>query len=492
MAPDDRDRTFEKALSRHLRSSASPSAGPKGFDVSSRESCPDPETLAAYHDGSLSPEERVLWKQHVVDCENCQLVLAHLETPLEIPVHVADKQSVAASQRPASAAPVAPPAVIARPRRPPSMRWLWLVPAGAAAAGLIAWISLNQQKPLPLTQPAPVEVAENRTAPSAAPASGADARVAPPEHKALQNKEPQNREKDQARHSVGGLAPTSSTARDDAAKTSNNRAQLTQQAPSPYSAGSAALSHGPSLSAQKQQQQQGSSFGRPTGASVLDQKKSAAATSPKPQPSTNQAAPSVSAPAEPSFLAEDTVTPPPAVPPAPSSSPPAATGAAGDAGAAKAGNTVSVSTMNETVEVVSPSELRKSLRLAALQDPHVFGAPDRKHFWRVGPVGLLEFSGNKGDKWKPQVSAVTTDLVAGFAPSAKVAWVVGRSGTILRTTDGGVLWIKLTSPEPGDLAGVIATDAMNAKVWFVPDEETHVSKTYQTTDGGATWSMVLN
>jgi photosystem II stability/assembly factor-like uncharacterized protein len=148
--------------------------------------------------------------------------------------------------------------------------------------------------------------------------------------------------------------------------------------------------------------------------------------------------------------------------------------------------------MNETVEVVSPSELRKSLRLAALQDPHVFGAPDRKHFWRVGPVGLLEFSGNKGDKWKPQVSAVTTDLVAGFAPSAKVAWVVGRSGTILRTTDGGVLWIKLTSPEPGDLAGVIATDAMNAKVWFVPDEETHVSKTYQTTDGGATWSMVLN
>src|SRR5580693_6047590 len=89
MASDDRDRTFEKALARQLRSSASADA--KAFAGApadpSGEFCPDPETLAAYHEGSLSPEERNLWKQHVVSCDHCQLVLAHLATPLDIPVH---------------------------------------------------------------------------------------------------------------------------------------------------------------------------------------------------------------------------------------------------------------------------------------------------------------------------------------------------------------------------------------------------------------------
>src|SRR5271154_3932537 len=93
MAPDDRDRIFEKALARYLRSAA-----PSGTDGNALEGtriersidplvelCPDAEILAAYHDGALSSEERNLWKQHVLGCDSCQIVLAHLATPLEIP-----------------------------------------------------------------------------------------------------------------------------------------------------------------------------------------------------------------------------------------------------------------------------------------------------------------------------------------------------------------------------------------------------------------------
>ena len=62
MAPDDRDRTFEKALARHLRSAASSGTdgnAPGGTPVERSidalvELCPDAEILAAYHDGSLS------------------------------------------------------------------------------------------------------------------------------------------------------------------------------------------------------------------------------------------------------------------------------------------------------------------------------------------------------------------------------------------------------------------------------------------------------
>jgi hypothetical protein len=53
MAPDDRDRTFEKALSRHLRPGASQPA------------CPDAEVLAAYHDQLLSPQQMLSIEQHI-------------------------------------------------------------------------------------------------------------------------------------------------------------------------------------------------------------------------------------------------------------------------------------------------------------------------------------------------------------------------------------------------------------------------------------------
>ena len=128
------------------------------------------------------------------------------------------------------------------------------------------------------------------------------------------------------------------------------------------------------------------------------------------------------------------------------------------------------------------------MRAAALQNPHVFWAPDEKQAWRIGPAGSLEHSKDKGATWTPQISGVYTDLLAGSAPSGKVCWIVGASGTILRTTDGGTHWTKLDSPVTNDLTGIRATDAMHAQIWFVPDQQTGVIKTYQTTDGGATWS----
>jgi len=53
MPSDDRDRQLEKALVRHLRSDAIDAA------------CPDAETLAAYHERTLSLEEMAQWKQHI-------------------------------------------------------------------------------------------------------------------------------------------------------------------------------------------------------------------------------------------------------------------------------------------------------------------------------------------------------------------------------------------------------------------------------------------
>ena len=59
MAPDERDRSFDKALVRHLRaeSSLQDSANSPSRGFGAAGECPDPETLAAYHERSLLPEE---------------------------------------------------------------------------------------------------------------------------------------------------------------------------------------------------------------------------------------------------------------------------------------------------------------------------------------------------------------------------------------------------------------------------------------------------
>lgn len=496
MAPDERDRNFEKALARHLRSSASSDGGANalaGVPAERKvELCPDPEILAAYHDGALSSEEGNLWKQHVVGCERCQLVLAHLETPLDIPVNLETNENVADPKQPVSSDRNASPAHIARPSAAHNLRWLWLVPVGAIAATLIVWVSLKEPKPLQVAPTPSVEVAENRQPQSAAPSSKA-ARVIPNE-----DSENERKEKDQP----DAPSVAASASRDLASKSPQKQIQLTQQ--SPFQA-AAKPSHGPFLSQQKQEQQQtmhavpgaaGALLGKkldtqvsPSAGDRLNDAQRLKATPPPPPPPP---------PSEPSFLADGSV-------PQPAAGKPASVGGAAPAPApapasnvaapkTESANADAISALTESVEVSaapqSAANGRGMMRAAALQNPHVFWAPGEKQAWRIGPAGSLEHSKDKGVNWTPQISGVYTDLLAGSAPSAKVSWIVGASGTILRTIDGGTHWIKLDSPITNNLTGVRATDAMHAWIWFVPDPPTGVLKTYQTADGGHTWFSV--
>lgn len=486
MASDDRDRTFEKALARHLRTSASSSPDARA------ELCPDPEILAAYHEGSLASEERNLWKQHVLSCDNCQLVLAHLATPLDIPVNLETDENVLVAQQRVSSARTASSVPLARPSPPHSLRWLWLVPAGAIAATLIAWVSLQERKPVHVAPSSPVEVAENRQSPAVTPST-------PP---AVSR---EREEKDRA--DAPSSAPADSAIGDLVSKQPRNQVQLTQQSPFPAAA---KPTHRPYLSAQKQEQQIGRIAAGSAGA--FDQKKLDAQAAPNAIGGRIAGAPAQQIPvpalppppaplssSESSFLADGSLSAPSAGKVAPSA--PASNISVPKA---KAENVDAISAANETVEVSaapeSPAKTRVQdhaqdhamMRAAALQNPHVFWAPGGKQAWRVGPAGSLQHSNDKGLNWDPQISGVYTDLLAGFAPSAKICWIVGSSGTILRTTDGGTHWSKLDSPVTNDLTGIRATDALHAWIWFVPDLQTRLISTFQTSDGGRTWSPAPN
>ena len=120
---DDRERSFENALARHLR----PDAQHAG--------CSDPETLAAYHEQSLAPEYMASMQAHLSDCPRCQQILAQLQATDEIPLPAVNlaQPKTAAVQR----------GIRIIPGRKPTL-WRWVAPVGALAAGLLVWVTAHE------------------------------------------------------------------------------------------------------------------------------------------------------------------------------------------------------------------------------------------------------------------------------------------------------------------------------------------------------------
>jgi hypothetical protein len=115
MPRDDREQNFDKALARSFRSSGAP----HGNDAND---CLDAETLAAYHERLLDPEEMAQRKTHIASCERCQEILAQLEATDTIPVE-ADRELLLdqivldiPETEPAAAIPEAAPVAPPQPR----------------------------------------------------------------------------------------------------------------------------------------------------------------------------------------------------------------------------------------------------------------------------------------------------------------------------------------------------------------------------------------
>jgi photosystem II stability/assembly factor-like uncharacterized protein len=79
-------------------------------------------------------------------------------------------------------------------------------------------------------------------------------------------------------------------------------------------------------------------------------------------------------------------------------------------------------------------------------------------------------------------SGVTTDFLAASAPSNDVCWIVGKSGTIVRTLDSGAHWHLINPPSRDNFTAVSASDSNTAVV-----ADSHGRRSV-TRDGGVTWS----
>jgi hypothetical protein len=487
MAPDERDRSFDKALARHLRSMAPAGQAaemPREF-ASQGGACPDPETLAAYHERSLLPEQLNSLKEHLVACANCQIVLAHLETTDEIPLQAAEEDQVFAQT---ASAPVisassqthtrvekALPLKSRRARLLKGARWQWLAPAGALAAGLLVWIALHENQPLP--RPAlpgnENKVAQNRepAAPLPSVSTGVPQSSAPPKTATAlaRPKLPVPQSADANGRSVSEAAKQSGMGsgagvgkslddkelharKDDKRETATDLQAAVNQR-------DLHAKNLPQTSRQEVQVQSQVVIVEPQ----IAQSQNTLAQNQNNTALQKAAGPSPLNQAEAPKMRKATAAPPPA--PAP---PPAQPGVAGGI----------ASSYNDSA----------SLEVAgAIINPRLISPPGSRLIWRVGRSGLIEFSRDGGSSWSRQTSGVLTDLLTGSAPSDQVCWSVGSAGTILLTTDGGAHWKVVSSPLAEDLGRVRASDALHATIWNAGN-----TKGFETNDGGLTWKPVAH
>ncbi|MGB8260529.1 MAG: hypothetical protein WCE75_09265 [Terracidiphilus sp.] len=97
--------------------------------------------------------------------------------------------------------------------------------------------------------------------------------------------------------------------------------------------------------------------------------------------------------------------------------------------------------------------------------------------------------------WQMQDSGTTAGLRGIHSVDGRVVWASGTEGTVLRTTDAGEHWQRCATPDAAkdgatlDFRGVQAWDADTAVIMASgPGEK---SRLYRTTDGCATWILIL-
>jgi hypothetical protein len=498
MAPDQRDRSFEKVLARHLRLHAM-EPGEPGQAGTSHPPCPDAELLASYHERSLAPEQMTPFKQHIAGCGRCQEILATLESSDSLSVEV-DQQAGAAQNvltMPAPRVELPAEGVAQGAKRGPAplpsraarvahsswrsktlrgANWRWLAPAGALAAALLVWVSFHE------THPPQFELAKNNQQAVSAPSSSATSQPAA--------REPAAENESFARKEVPRSSADARVARSDAAASEeprkNQRALRDEKKTSEQGAGKP--TDIPSEAAPARSRAQAERAANQPALTAQAQPQNRAVTT---DATRSAAAPQTSAPPKPAATPDETrklaERDADSVNAVVTEAPPKAASSFKSKSVVSGRQAPQELDKQQAVGAVTPVESAPVVRVTKTRLGAVAIAPGSTVMWRLSPGGLIEHSSDAGATWAVQTSGVVAELLAGSAPSANVCWMVGRDATILRTTDGGAHWQKIPSPAADDLISVFAVSAQQATI---STATTH--KTYRTTDAGQTWSLVLN
>src|SRR6266851_813998 len=109
----------------------------------------------------------------------------------------------------------------------------------------------------------------------------------------------------------------------------------------------------------------------------------------------------------------------------------------------------------------------------------------------VGASGTILRTTDGGATWMAQTSGTTNNLRGVSFVDANTGTAVGAGETILRTTDGGATWTRQAGTRQAyDLNGVSFVDAnIGTAVGGYSSMHAQIRTIIRTTDGGATWIL---
>lgn len=114
---------------------------------------------------------------------------------------------------------------------------------------------------------------------------------------------------------------------------------------------------------------------------------------------------------------------------------------------------------------------------------HALGAT----VWAAGDSGKAYRSTTFGETWETlSLSSTTTRFTALQFLDNQTGFLIGSSGTILKTTDGGATWDSKT---PASIENFNALSFRDSQVGFVVGKN---GKVQRTSDGGETWAELSN
>src|SRR5690349_19937988 len=102
--------------------------------------------------------------------------------------------------------------------------------------------------------------------------------------------------------------------------------------------------------------------------------------------------------------------------------------------------------------------------------------------WAVGSGGTILKTTDGGRKWKKVSSGTSSLLTAVYFRDSRRGWVVGANGTVRTSEDGGETWKVTVVPTQAPLYAIVFVSPQ--KGWMVGGNGTIL----QTTDGGETWT----
>ncbi len=416
-----RDKALEKLLAERLRQQMRPRAA----------GCPEPETIAAYVDGTLPARERAEWESHFAACSRCQGQVATLVRWSE--------------QDEPSAPRVAAPA---HRRAFKVLRWAWAAPTLVAVLVAGLWYTGEFRGRLRQTQEPHTEVRSPVTAPATQGQVAEDHKRNAVPARALPQPQPQPQV--------------------DAADLSKDivRKQLSEQGAPEEVAAESAAPVPPAM-------QELGAAARPALPAQAAEAKSAGMIKP------SERARMAAVGAAPGQLAEPEVHAPETL----------------EAGRGRGtASNVAPGAASRKAEVVAPApaalsavgakdERKGEKRPLALAAGSAWMARQAMvaRDWRVGAHGLIQRVDANGN-WLTIPSGVQADLYDIAFSSRAIGWVVGQGGILLRTTDGGHTWKQIPSPTDEDLVKVMARTDTSARI------ETRSHKVWETTNSGGSWT----